>query len=181
MLSHVGCFIVETTRVCRFKSILRGVLSLYRTTWQVYMVDCHSSAVAAANRKVTRTLQLRNPEVKRSKKRGAYRKYSAEERTTLQETKIVPCFITWQVFYRDADRICRQNADRMQTEYRLSMLARSHWQFSSFLCLGSIFLNKISTDTTGNDCDCFVTHRYWKETSFLCLSLSPSSLPLQKN
>ena len=54
---------------------------------------------------MTIRLQARNPEVKCSKKRGSYPKYSAEERTTFQETKIVLCSISWQVFHRDAYRI----------------------------------------------------------------------------
>ena len=54
---------------------------------------------------MTRILLARNPEVKCSKKWGSYSKYSAEERTTFQKTKIVLCSSFWQVFHRDADRI----------------------------------------------------------------------------
>ena len=73
------------------------------------MADClyqyTSSAIAAANREVTRILQARNPKVRCSKKQGAYRKCSAEERAMFKETMIGLCSISWQVFCRDADRI----------------------------------------------------------------------------
>ena len=124
---------------------------LDKSTWQTVFCNIPSSSIAAANREVTRILQARNPEVKRSKKRGAYQKYSAEERTTFQETKIV----LYSIFGK-----C---STVMQTGYRSSMLAWSHWQFSSYLMFEfHLSLYKMSPDATGSYCNCFVTHHYWK-------------------
>ena len=79
----------------------------------------------AANIEVTRRLQARTPEVKHSKKRGPYRKYSAEERTTFQETIIVFALFYWQVFHRDANRISIVDVGTVS----------ARWQFSLYLML----------------------------------------------
>ena len=111
-------FCLATIRVCRSRSILRAVA---RTVWQVYMSDCfyQSSAIGAANRKMTRILQARNPELRCSKKRGAYRKwlYSRGENNVPRSR---PLLYFLAIKY----------STLMQTGYRSSMLAWSHWHIN---------------------------------------------------
>ena len=106
----------------------------YWTTSQVYTADCliniPLSAIAAANREVMRILQASNPKVKHIKEWGAYRKYSAKERTMFQETKIVLGTISWLELIPPW---CRPDIDRQCWHDAIGNSVRL-W------CLSSIFL-----------------------------------------
>ena len=106
------CSIVATTSMSIKKYFVWLPVSIpdnLASLWKIVSIETPSSAIAAANRKVMRILQARNPEVKHSKKQGPYRKYSAEERTMFQETKIALYTISWQVIHHDADGISTVN------------------------------------------------------------------------
>ena len=60
----------------------------YTSVYQTVPIPTRLLSMHAANRQMTGILQAHNPEVKRTKKRGLFRKYSAEEGTTFQETMI---------------------------------------------------------------------------------------------
>ena len=75
-------------------------------------MSIEKSFAHAANREVTSILQANNPEAKRSKKRGLYLKYSAEQRIPKNKDLRLLYFGKYSTV--------------MQTECRLSMLARSH-------------------------------------------------------
>ena len=97
----------------KYEYVNREIFLRSWTTWQVYMANClyqytFKCQIAACSQQRgdedTASSQSQS-EAQQEARVVAKVQFSAEERTTFQETKVVLCSIFWQVSYRDADRI----------------------------------------------------------------------------
>lgn len=70
--------------------------------------------------------------------------------------------ISWKVVHCDEDRIINIGTVPLAVQFVFD--ARVPY----------FFTYKISPDTTESNCDCFITCRYWKQKSLLCVPSLPS-------
>ena len=141
-------------------SIWDNLTSLYcKLSLSIYLRVPHSGT--QPTKKWRGYYKLAIPKAKRSKKWGAYRKYSAEEKTI----KIVLCSIFWQVFHCKADRISIVNVGTVPLAIQFVFDAWvPYLLYQDVPCVTQLKVIAIASSpiTTGN-------------RSSFCLSLSPSS------
>ena len=146
---------VNQEAFCAVACLSTGQLG--KSTWKIVFMIIPLSAIGPPNREVMRIPQARNPKVKCSEKRGAYRNVFNRLRgeNNVLRNKDRPLLY----FLASIPPRCRQDIDpQCPTGGPIGNSVH-------FLCLDSIippyfFIYKIPPYTTGNKCDCFVTHRY---------------------
>ena len=134
---------------------LRGCLSLYRTTWQVYMANCLYQYIFKCH--IAVCSQQRHDETTAS--RGISKVFS-RGKNNVPKNKDHPlpyCLASIPLW-------CRQGINRQCWHGPIGNSVHI-WRLSS------IFLYiKMSPDATGSNCDCFVTHSSLLEIEVVSLS-----------
>ena len=106
----------------------------------------------AANTEVTGILQARNPEVMRSKKRGLYRKYSAEQKPGSKKQRMSFALFFAQVLHRDAHTKSIVNVDTVPLAIQFVVDAGVPYFFISRCPLTQLEIIAIAIATGNRGC-----------------------------